>query len=519
MLCLKNIEMLLKKCFYLAFAVFPLSIALVMGGRHFAFGTYEELTGTDTLYNWPVLSMLFVAVCIAAVFVFYKKGWDIKLFQNSDHRKLALIILLFAVAVRLAFFAVFESVLIPFSDGNHVWVVAHTNDEIYLNLKSIQNGWNNFMGIVVFLVRTFNVPYPAFIFVQFVVDGLTAFAVFKLAYEAFEHKDIAFWAGLFYAVNPSALMRMFYFSPECYSLLCLTFAAYFFILLVKTDLDKKMYIYALTIGVLLGIGNSLKSISIIFIVAVVIIIVLKAIAGEVNKKRIVSWALAMALIVVPAFGVNKVALKATTMVTGVEARDLLLYHQLNVGLNPYGYGNTGEDNAWYYTNLVRFGTDAEVAKEMLAEKLKTDWKETGTEVLPWLLKKVEIAWTESTAEFTLLMKNSISMEHNKIQHYAYILLLNIATSSMQLSYILLMLFSVIGTIFIAIRYIKNDGAFLVSLYVFGFSLLMLIIECKPRYKANIISFVVVLAAVGLSELMKKVSLKTTDKKNAELNRN
>ena len=316
---LNKSEKILKVCFYIVLAFFPLCLGLVLGGKHFLFGTYEEITGVDTLYNWPVLCMTFFAVCLVLIVLFYRKGLRDKVFGDMSCKKMALIILLIALAVRLAFFVIFKSVLIPFSDGNHVWLVAHTNDYTYLNLKSTQNGWNNFMGIVVFLVRNFNIPYPVFALAQFVADGFIAFAVFKLAFEIFGSKDIGFWAGLFYAVNPVALMRMFYFSPECYSLLCLTFAAYTFVMFMKRETDKDKYKYALVTGVLLGIGNSLKSISIIFIVAVFIIVVLKLMAGEINRQSVLSWVLALVIILTPAFGINKLALNFTTSVTGVQA--------------------------------------------------------------------------------------------------------------------------------------------------------------------------------------------------------
>lgn len=512
MLNLKNMEILLKKCFYFVFSVFPLGIALCMGGKHFLFGTYEELKGTDTLYNWPVLCAFIVVLCFAGIFVIYAKRWNKKLFDNINVKKLSVVILITALIIRIAFFVVFRTALIPYSDGNHVWMVAHTNDAVYLNLKAIQNGWNNFMAIVVLLVRMFNTPYPVFILAQFVADGFVAFAVFKLAYEISDSKDIAFWAGLFYAVNPSALMRMFYFSPECYSMLCLALAAYTFVVVMKAETDKKMYMYALLTGVLLGIGNSLKSISLIFIVAVFIVITLRIMSGRISKQQVISWAMIFIVMAVPALGINKAALKMTTEIIGVEARDLLLYHQLNVGLNPYGRGDTVEENAWYYTNHVLGGTDPEEAKELLFDKLKNDWAEREIKIAPWLWDKVGYAWTGSTAEFTMLMQSSIAGEHNTVQHFVYVILLNFATSLMQLAYIFMMLLSAIGVLTVAFRQVKNDGAMLISLYVFGFSLLMLIIECQPRYKANIISFICVLAAVGLYEMLKIVTVK---KKNTE----
>ena len=152
------------------------------------------------------------------------------------------------------------------------------------------------MGIVVFLVRNFNISYPVFILGQFIADGFIAFAVFKLAYSVFESKDIAFWAGLIYVVNPVALMRMFYFAPECYSLFCLTFATYTFVMFMKGETNKETYKYAVITGVLLGIGNSLKSISIIFVIAIFIITVLRLMAGKINKKSLISWIFASACI-------------------------------------------------------------------------------------------------------------------------------------------------------------------------------------------------------------------------------
>lgn len=505
MISLGKVETFLKKCFYYVFAIFPLFIALCLGGKHFGFGTYEELNGSDTLYNWPIPCALFFVICLFAVFVIYKKGWNRKLFHTMNHKKLALVILAAALVIRVVLFAVFESVLVPYSDGNHVWSVAHTNNETYLNLKATQNGWNNFMGLVVFLVRTFNISYPVFVFVQFIADGFIAFAVFKLAYEIFKSEDAAFWAGLFYAVNPVALMRMFYFSPECYSLLCLTFAACTFVKFMNSEVNRDQYKYALITGLLLGVGNSLKSISIIFLIAAFIVAVLKIMSGAVDKKQIASGIVAVVLIVVPAFGVNKVALKATSATIGVEARDLLMWHQLNVGLNPYGRGNTEENNAWYYSHLIQAGTDPDVAKDMLIEKLKADWKEREVNPAAWLWDKVKYAWTESFTEFTKLMQNSISSEHNFVQHIAFVVLLNLATSVMQLSYIFMILLSIIGVLYIAAKNINSYGAMLISLYVFGFSLLMLIIECQPRYKANIISFLGIIAAYGMVELMKTLS--------------
>lgn len=513
----------LKNLFYIAFAIFPLSMAVYFATDLFIDSAMSIHKGTEFGYNgffWALPCTLTVVAFVFVIALLYVTGLNKKIFTDKNKFKTTLAVLIVALAVRLVLYFIFKSVLIPFSDGSHAWNAASGLSEDHLFFKSIQNGWNNFMGFLTFAINTFDLQYQTAILVQFVMDGLIAVVVYKLAMEIFGVHDIAFFSGLFYAVNPSVLMRMFYFSPDIFAQLCLTVATYLFVKMLKAKNIRYTMLYAVAAGIVIGLGNSFKSIALIFIVAMVITVAFKIVREKCSGKKMAVLALAAVVIVVPALGINKGVLAFSSAQTGVECRDLNTWHFINVGLNPYGEGQVGTPEAHYYEHLIIYGgEDPEVAKQKTIEFLKTGWEKTDREVLPWLVEKFKRTWKDDTQAFQKLMLNSISKEHNTIQHYAYMVLWNIASSGCQAFYIVSFIFAIAGVIVTIAKYRDNDGIFFASLYVFGFALLLLIIECQSRYKLNVVHYVGILAAVGMCEILKAVCnrLKVKDKvaENAE----
>ena len=498
---MKKLSLFLTKCFYVMFLIFPLGFGICASG----WVTINALMGKNIVnsgyfrdigFQNPVLCTVIAVVLLAGLYVLtFRYGG--KLFEK--HFAIAPVLgFVLALIPRLTLFFVFRSVMTPYSDGRYAWYGAQGTAPERLAVKVLQNGWNNFTGLLRYLITNFNIEYTTFMFFVFVADALIAVAVYFIAVEIIQDKRAGFIAAALYALNPSILAREFYMSPDIIAQLGVAVAV---LLLIKMFREKKnlnIVFYALLAGCSAGLANGFKSVARVLVVAVFIVAVIKLMQDGITVKRIVPLLLSFVVFTAMSLGINKVGLKCSSYVLGTECRDLNTWHFINVGLNPYGGGLVSHGEGHYYNHLITAGVDPDEARGLLFEKLAKDWSEADITVAEFTYGKARTAWRNDIRNFSKQMFNSVEREKmNQLQHSTWQLMLATTPMLSQLWHTVTMLLALLGTLHIFIKRLENSGAFLISLHTFGFALMLLISEVQARYKSNIIHLIAVLAAIGL----------------------
>lgn len=500
----------LKKIFYICLLVFPVLVSLGLSTHVFvdAFisehNGYNEYFGTPWFDNQIVTLIMFVlAFVLLSIYIYiYERKCKC---DEKTIIKWIVIILAVALVLRIGIFLVFYRDLTVYGDAKHVWNIMQGDRSKEFYRKMMQNGWNNFTVVMYILQRLFDPELPALIATAFVADAIIAVFVFLTAYRIFKRMDIAVVAGMFHAIDPTMILRNFYLSPDVYSLLCLVIGTYF-LTFVFEDGNKK-YLAALAAGCFAGVGNSFKSISLILVVALVIAVVFRCIRERYTKRQVVSWLITLLLIIVPALGINKVALFCSTKVMHVPVQDLNTMHFITVGLNFEGEGQIGHGFAGYYQKYRDDGVDPKVAKEMAIKWLKNGWAESDRSVSEWMWKKIQWAWRDSVRTYRSCAKGSIN--EDTIDTPAAEFMIGYwernATSQTQLMYMFIVGLTAVGIVALLKKYRDNDTLFVTNLYIFGFALLLLVIECQSRYKTNIMPYMDIMAALGWCEIINGIS--------------
>lgn len=495
----------LKKIFYICLLIFPLLVSFGLSAHVFVESCFAEHSGYNGYFETPALDnqiitlIMFVLAFVLICIYIYERKFN---FDDKTIIKWAVIILAVAFVLRIGIFLVFCRDLTVYGDAKHVWNIMQGARDKEFYRKMMQNGWNNFTVVMYILERLFDPELPTIIAAAFVTDALIAVLLFLTAYRIFKRIDIAVIAGIFHAIDPTMILRNFYLSPDVYSLLCLVLGTYF-LTFVFEDGNKK-YLVALAAGCFVGVGNSFKSVSLILVVALVIAIVFRCIRERYKKQQIISWIFTLLLVAVPALGINKIALVCSTKVMHIPVQDLNTMHFITVGLNFEGEGQIGHGFAGYYQKQRDAGVDPEIAKEMAIKWLKNGWAESDRSVSEWMWKKIQWAWRDSVRTYRSCAMGSINRETVDTPAAEYMIdyWSKNATSQTQLMYVFIVGFAAVGVgvLLKNKKYTDNDTLFVTNLYMFGFALLLLVIECQSRYKTNIMPYMDMMAALGLCEV-------------------
>ena len=157
-------------------------------------------------------------------------------------------------------------------------------------------------------------------------------------------------------------------------------------------------------------------------------------------------------------------------------------------------------------------------KEFYRKMMQNGWAASDRSVSEWMWKKIQWAWRDSVRTYRSNALGSIdkSIVDTPAAEYMIGYWERNATSQTQLMYIFIVGLAAVGIIATIKKHRDNDTQFVTNLYMFGFALLLLVIECQSRYKTNIMPYKNIMAALGLCEIVDAVA-KTKSRKNIKLN--
>ncbi len=292
---------------------------------------------------------------------------------------------------------------------------------------------------------------------------------------------IAKISSIFYSIFLFPLLLNTVLTNQFLPLLLILIAIYLFI-----SIDKGKYLLkTIIIGLLLGISNILRSEGIVIITAL-LLYSFYLIIRKVNIKKTIITFILIACSYMAIFNITSYAL----MKTDISPNGLK-------NMNPtwkFVLGFNYETSGMYSSSDAEiYATDQDKAKEIVKERL-SEW-----EKIPVLfLKKIKILWFNSDLSW------SLGYLENKT-------LVSILTVINQIFIIILDLLALLS---VPLLFKKNRSNIqvLITLILFVYFGVYLLIEVMPRYAYPLQAFMLILASISLNYIYEKVKIGSKRKK-------
>lgn len=449
-----------------------------------------------------VLFLLSVLFILASVWMLKKFEW------NGEKDKIwktltAFYIFLTAILCRTFYLLLANTKIEPFSDFANIWHLANGNYDNIVH-DSLFAAWINFANFEHLFISCFGNNYKLFIVFNIFASSISAVVLFEIVNMVFPKdrvEDISAAAGLLYAIYPSSAVFALNAAPDIYVVPLYLIALYF---LLKCDEKRKgssysSIIYAIIAGAFCGWSSSYKSFAVVLIIAYFIASIIDfLLAKEINRRKLLIFAICFFCIIGTNFIVKKTALLISERTFSIHLDyNTATSHYLLVGLNTEGEGqiHIGTLSRKYY-EYVLDGMNVHDAEIKARELLKNDWHNNSNKIIPLFIKKTIWAWQDDIDPINYYM------EYNSSDSFGFSILKLILPSTAQIIYLMILINSIIGIIsLLKIEYF-NSGVTLCCLIVIGYYFVVLISEAQSRYKYLIMPILCILAAIGISSVIK-----------------
>lgn len=402
--------------------------------------------------------------------------------------------------VRLLFLIVYANVLIPASDQRYIWRLMNGERGWLLNYYTYFSvPYTRWAALWKPCVDYFHIPYLLIIGVLCFCGLFTVICVYWIAFELTQNEKIALLAGILYGYNFNELIHTAVVNQEKLSLLMFMVT---FIMLGKAinrQYSKESVGYIIIAALCLGVGNAYKPIGIVIIIAYIIMCLydLKEIAWYKSAGVMVFFLLSMLCI-------TKIVHIGTERVLDVKINENSMTHFLCIGLNTEGEGRIGlGTKSRFYDQLRGEGLSEEEATKATYEMLREDWRENSDKIPSLFWLKFRNEWQDETegAQFFVrdIEEDFIDRDNcNGFQRFILDLANKYGQASSQWYYIFYMTCAFIGVGY-GRKHMNNSLFFLISLYTFGYTLLILITESNRRYKNMVVPVLCIMAALGINK--------------------
>ena len=487
--------------------------------------------------NYMIFALILLLLFLSGLFIISKKTDEDKKTINKTDEELSqtnlndsvqvmenirikdvVFVFMSAFFLRLCFVFFFGYFVYPYSD--FLWAHLRGLNLLNPNLYELWSGW----AIFSIILRIIYVTIPHYITAQFVniiVTSITAVIIYVLALKILSKRNIALAAAVIFAFYPPNILYNTILTPEHIALLLTCIGILF--LLMKRQSFLKQCVFCVLAGILCAFSDSLKAMALIMIIAYIITSILACFTNravlplEANKdiglgkllsKLFILFAILTATYSVTLFAVERTAehILGIEFTSPANRRASVFF----IGLQPSGEGQVhlGNNPRLYLTLVEETGGDFDLAREMMYDFLWQDIRENPGEFALLFPRKFRWAWQDDVfpAYHVWLTTHRHAETLPQITEYISVELMyiseNVLSTVSQIFYIALVGLSIVG-VFGAFRRNFNYGFFYISLYLFGFFLLLLIAEAQSRYKIMIIPFLCIMAAYGFNLLLCK----------------
>lgn len=509
----------LIRLFNAVFMAVPLGTALFFALVYF-FGGWGWLIpdfGPEHFIGLPkldkrIVGLLIVIFCVLLLCVLLKLAGKIDKSALKPKTKALLFsvfIFLFAAITRLSVIYLFREDLAPYSDFQRSWELAHGNLEAggfdyYLLFPSYLN-YSVYMSAV---IKIFGDSFVNVLYLNTVLSGFIALLIFLTVKKLSSNNIAAFIGGMLYAAFPAEILYNAVNTPE---FLTVSFNTAGVLLLVYTlSCETKIkYILSAAAGILIGIGSSYKTFGIIILIAFSMAFAAKQLIRK-DKKLLYRLAVSLCsvLLLFAGYTVSKSAVYGVTAKIYDTELDTgsSLPHFLMVGLNTEAEGQYGRSplSLAYVDAYWQTGQNAEEAKEIAFEALKSDWKNNPEKIPRLFFRKSVWAWQDDMIPVHYF-NNTVGLKPDSpLENFIYNFTTKYVPSVNQLYYVLLLFFAVLFSIIYFRRRELDFGMEFIFLIIFGYFCLMLLSEAQSRYKCLIIPYICILSSLGIYQITKTV---------------
>ena len=275
-----------------------------------------------------------------------------------------------------------------------------------------------------------------------------------------------------------------------------------------------MLIFAIA-GIALGVGASYKPFAVIILTAFVMAFVAKSII-EVGLRRsravFAIWGrvfLSVAIVIGPYVATTNVILKHTENYYHLNlSNNTSVISNLLVGLNTEGEGqiHLGTLSRLYW-NTYRDTQDAELAKEVAQNALANDWSKNWKKLPKHFAKKMIWAWQDDVVPNIYLVDHSGVKANSTIEKLTLAFAKKAGFGVAEICYFAIMLASAVGAFVVSRKKEVNFSVEFLELIIFGYFVMIFIIEAQSRYKCLVMPFICIIAAIGVKFLWGKIRAK------------
>ncbi len=462
--------------------------------------------------NHPIAGLLFVIASLVLIVLLYSgiKRINRKRLLVIDCALVYLISLIIRIAVLSAINWKYGN-MAPFSDFAQVWEIAN-GDLASIKYKSLFAAWMNYANLEHIFVSVFGNNYSFLLMFNCFISSITVPLVYLICRTSnICSNDCAVIASLLYSFYCPSVLFSLIGAPD---VIVVPFNLLAILILIGAEKSRKKghwnaIVFALAAGVIIGASASIKSFGEVVIIAYIIVVVVSLILEKNETKfrpilnRIGVLIVCVCCILSSYFITKETILRHTEKVFAVELDySTATPHYLLVGLNTEGEGqiHIGNQSRLYYQSLLDEELSPEDARQTAYKTILYDWQECENPLVELILPKTVWAWQDDTMPFRYIdqaLKSSSDSTSGVIDQSLF----DIISSCLQLSYVTIMITSVIGMI-IAIKNDSNSygGAFIILIIV-GYFFVTLISEAQSRYKYIIMPLVCIIGSIGLSSLM------------------
>lgn len=318
---------------------------------------------------------------------------------------------------------------------------------------------------------------------------LAIFAAGLIGKELFGRKGMLS-AAFLYAVFPADIFYTPVAATENYAITFLLFSLLFYIKAYKSDNNRDVLKLCFVSGLILSAGCLLRGVAPFYLAAYVAGIVL--LFGKISKKLISVFAILIAFVLVFQ------AVSLTLYYTGVTE------YKLSDKGEPYVVymlvGSNFETNGMYSADdhgvYLDAGEDPEKASKIAKEKLFKRLAENKEKIIPLILKKTDIIWSDGSFNgvYWSMIENGVETD-NSFAPTAHKLC--------KVFYYFLLIMSLLALFF----YKKRAVSFLLLLLPLAFEGGLMLMEIQPRYTFSVAYIFVLFGALGICSVYEFINKK------------
>lgn len=305
------------------------------------------------------------------------------------------------------------------------------------------------------------------------------------------NSQLALLSGILLGIWPSRLGWNIVLSPDLLNQLFIMLGLYFFVEYLYIN-SKKDYISFSLVGGCLAIGGWFKNTGIIMLIAFVIFMFLEVLRSKEYKKVLKQGIILLASFII----IQNVIWGGLCIINGRVVDKNPMPHYLYVGLSKEGNGGWFENCDLYSRTSIENKFNYSKSRKIVYEKLKQKLYEDNNLNANFFKNKIKCAFA-SEGE-TLFWMNMTMKEGNLIDKNNIWNLVPIYDSY----YIIILVGILIASINSLYKF--NTLNFISSLYIYGFYIILIVLEVQQRYKMILYPFMIILSGYGYIELVKYI---------------